>query len=198
MKITYDTHFHNHPISTSHANKLGCSEEVLEKIESKLDSMIEKHSKVFTLRFDIRYPKSMNIVCGNELISNFVDNFTRSFKRKKCCGGHKIDPKCIYVEERESSENKHYHFFVLMNGNARNNVNTIHSKANQLWNSTVHSDEKGLVDFCKKYENGIRINRNAEDFQVQYNKAFYQASYLAKTRGKEKRDKGTWLVKCSR
>ena len=62
----------------------------------------------------------------------------------------------------------------------------------------LDSSEDGLVDFCNRYENGIVINRNSPNYEEQYDKAFYQLSYLAKVRGKECRDKGSWLIKTSR
>ena len=49
-----------------------------------------------------------------------------------------------------------------------------------------------------RYENGIIIRRNSPDYEEQYDKTFYQLSYLAKVRGKENRDKGSWLIKTSR
>ena len=62
----------------------------------------------------------------------------------------------------------------------------------------LNTTEEGLVDYCNRYENGIIIKRNSSDYEYQYNKVFYQLSYLAKVRGKEHRDKGSWLIKTSR
>jgi len=42
------------------------------------------------------------------------------------------------------------------------------------------------------------IRRNSADYEEQYDKTFYQLSYLAKVRGKKNRDKGSWLIKTSR
>jgi hypothetical protein len=56
----------------------------------------------------------------------------------------------------------------------------------------------GLVDFCNTKKNGIVVDKGKMDFQERYDEVFHQASYLAKTRGKEHRDKGSWLIKTSR
>jgi hypothetical protein len=42
------------------------------------------------------------------------------------------------------------------------------------------------------------VDKGKMDFQERYDEVFHQASYLAKTRGKEHRDKGSWLIKTSR
>ncbi len=40
----------------------------------------------------------------------------------------------------------------------------------------------------------MMINRNSNDFQDQINACSYQASYLAKERGKDKQAKGSWSI----
>ena len=64
MKITYDNRFHNHSINTNKEKNQGCIEEILERIESSLNSMLKKHSKVLSIRFDVRYPKGNLIKTG--------------------------------------------------------------------------------------------------------------------------------------
>ena len=46
MKITYDNKFHNYSVNTNKEKNQGCIEEILERIESSLNSMLKKHSKV--------------------------------------------------------------------------------------------------------------------------------------------------------
>lgn len=198
MKVTYQNSFHNHPINTNKEKNQGCIEEILEKIESSINSMLERHSKVLSIRFDIRYPKD-SIYYDKNKIHNFNYNLKRSLNREKIKGGHKVDPVLLSVSEKHNEDHNHYHYLLLVNGNAHCKTHNIHTKINTLWSNMIHSDEKGLVDFCnKKKKNGILINKNSDEFEKNYNDAFHQASYLAKTRGKENPDKGSWLVKKSR
>ena len=198
MKITYDNTFHNHPINTNKEKKQGCIEDILECIESSLDYMLEKHSKVLSIRFDVRYPKD-DITCDKNKIYNFNYNFKRILNRERIEGGHRTDPVLISVPEQHHEDHKHFHYLLLVNGNAHRSTTNIHKKANSLWKNMNNSTEDGLVDFCNKNgDNGIMIDKNSEDFEDQYNRAFYQASYLAKTTGKEHRDKGSWIVRKSR
>ena len=62
----------------------------------------------------------------------------------------------------------------------------------------LKTEQAGLVDFCSSKKNGIVIDKGKEDFQERYDEVFFQASYLAKVRGKEHREKGSWLIKASR
>jgi len=163
-----------------------------------MNEMVSKHSKIMTVRFDIRYPDNDNINTSSERISDFAYNLKRSLDRETFEGGHKTDAKVIHVQEQESSSHPHHHFAVIVNANAKQNAYPILEKANTLWKTMMKTNEDGLVDFCNRYENGIIIRRNSPDYEEQYDKTFYQLSYLAKVRGKENRDKGSWLIKTSR
>ena len=193
--ITFDSTYRNHPINS---NKSGCYEKVLEKIENIMNDMLDKHSKIMTVRFDIRYPDNDNTNTSSERISDFAYNLKRNLDRETFEGGHKTDAKVIHVQEQESSSHPHHHFAVIVNANAKQNAYPILEKANTLWKTMMKTNEDGLVDFCNRYENGIIIRRNSPDYEEQYDKTFYQLSYLAKVRGKENRDKGSWLIKTSR
>jgi len=193
--ITFENHYNNHSIN---AKVSGCYEKALSKIENIMNEMVSKHSKIMTVRFDIRYPDNDNINTSSERISDFAYNLKRSLDRETFEGGHKTDAKVIHVQEQESSSHPHHHFAVIVNANAKQNAYPILEKANTLWKTMMKTNEDGLVDFCNRYENGIIIRRNSPDYEEQYDKTFYQLSYLAKVRGKENRDKGSWLIKTSR
>jgi len=56
-----------------------------------------------------------------------------------------------------------------------------------------------VVDRCDRSgNNGLILKRNADDYQAKLNQCSYQASYLAKERGKEKKGKGSRLVSGTR
>ena len=193
--ITFDSNYRNHPINS---NKSGCYEKALKKLDDVMNDMLDKHSKIMTVRFDIRYPDNDNINPSSERISDFAYNLKRSLDRETFEGGHKTDAKVIHVQEQESSNHPHHHFAVIVNANAKQNAYPILEKANTIWKKMMKTNEDGLVDFCNRYENGIIIRRNSPDYEEQYDMTFYQLSYLAKVRGKENRDKGSWLIKTSR
>ena len=196
--ITFQSYFKNHPINTNEDKGLGCYEKALEKIESSFDSMLDKHSKIMIIRFDVRYPQNENIVCGKSQVSDFTYNLKRSLNREKIGGGHRVDAKIIHVQEQDRSHNPHHHFAVVVNANAKNKYFPILLKAETLWKNTLNTAHSGLVDYCNSKQNGIIVDQSKDDFQAKYDEAFYQVSYLAKVRGKENREKGSWLIKASR
>ena len=198
QNITFETMYNNHSINTNKEKQLGCYTKALEKIERSLDRMLEKHSKIMLVRFDVRYPDDENIMYKSNQPSDFAYNLKRSLNREKTIGGHKVDAKVIHVQEQDSSKKPHFHFAVVVNANAKNRAFPILQKADALWKTMMKTEQGGLVDFCNSKRNGIVIDKHKEDFQEHYDEVFHQASYLAKTRGKEKRDKGSWLIKTSR
>ena len=198
MRVTYERTFNNRLINTSEEKNYGCIEEILEDIYNCFEVMLKKHSKVFVLRFDIRFPKD-TIFYDKNKIYDFNYNLKRILNREKIQGGHRVDPLLISVAEKHNEDHNHYHYLLLVNGNAHHNSINILEKINRLWSRMIGSNQKGLVDFCYKHgRNGIMLDKNSYDFEKQYNEAFYQASYLAKIRGKQNPDKGSWLVKKSR
>ncbi len=195
--ITFENTYNTHTINTHKDKRLGCYEKALEKIDTTIKDMIEKHSKVMVVRFDIRYPDNENIKSDNTDIYKFTYNLKRSLNREKIEGGHNVDARIIHVEEKNTSLNPHHHFAVLVNGNAKNKYYPIVEKANKIWKKTLNTDQDGLVDFCNKIENGIMIDRNDDNRERDLDKAFFQLSYLAKTNGKQDRKKGSWILKSS-
>lgn len=196
-KVTYENTYKGHSINTNKDKGLGCYEKALEKIDEVLESMLERHSKVMLIRFDVRYPQTENIICDKKQVSDFTYNLKRSLNREKVVGGHKVDAKIIHVQEQDTGERPHFHFAVVVNGNAKNRAFPILQKADALWKTMLKTEQAGLVDFCGSHANGIIIDKSKPDFQERYEDVFYQASYLAKIRGKEHRDKGSWLIKTS-
>lgn len=196
--ITYDSTFNGHSINTNMDKNHGCYEKVLNKIETVMNSMLENHSKIMITRLDLRYPNNDNIICESKQISDFSYNLKRSLNREKNAGNHFVDAQVLTVQEQDRSNHPHFHVAVIVNGNAKNSPYSIHEKADKLWKLATDSSLDGLVDHCNRNKNGIIVDRNSDSFKEDYDKAFYQLSYLAKVRGKEDREKGSWLVRTTR
>ena len=196
--ITHSPYFKSYPINTSVEKDYSVYESALTRIDDKLNSMLHKHSKIMIIRFDIRYPNDRSIPYSKEHIYNFTYNLKRSLNRENHPSGHFVDAQLIYVEEQDSSEYPHYHFAVIVNANAKKSPYSIHMKADKLWKIALNTSKDGLVHFCNDHPNGLIIERNSPYFHEQFSNVFYQLSYLAKTRSKENRPKGSWLIKTSR
>ncbi len=131
-KITFENTYKNHPINSDKERRLGCYEKALEKIDTTIKDMIEKHSKVMVVRFDVRYPDNENIKTDNQDIYRFTYNLKRSLNREKIDGGHNVDAQIIHVEEKKTSNNPHHHYAVLVNGNAKNKYFPIVEKPKKI------------------------------------------------------------------
>ncbi len=94
--------------------------------------------------------------------------------------------------EQHGSINPHMHGLLLVNGNIKQDYMFILIEIEKQWRQAISSNNMGLVDFCNRFgENGIMIDRNKIDFLERLNTCFYQASYIAKLRGKAHRSKGS-------
>ena len=97
-------------------------------------------------------------------------------------GGHRVDPQILWTEENNVSSAPHYHFILLVNGNAKNDYKALlRNTVNPLWKKTINSDNDGLVDYCDKNgPNGLMITRSSPRRSDTDQQMSYQASYLAK------------------
>jgi hypothetical protein len=179
--------------------------------------MIENHSKVLQVRFDLRYPQDHSIEPQQGDFSKFSKNLKRNLERnyplpeegkirsKKIHfqhedlpqAKHQVDPHITLVTEKHTTDNHpHAHVVVHVNANVKKSPYDIQLRAVREWNTVLGTTGNiGLVDFCNR-ENTCSyiIDRNSSDFETMKNQAFHQASYLAKIRGKEDKDKGSWRV----
>ena len=82
-KITYEDQYQGHPIMTDKARQLGCKESILQKIDQLMTDMSNRHSKVFFMRYDVRFPQDYDYPNDNELFSQFQEstNSSASFRR---------------------------------------------------------------------------------------------------------------------
>lgn len=163
-------------------NSQGYYLEILEKIEAIYRQMIESHSQVFVITFQINFPDGSNAGYqgNNELIRRLTDALKVDCKRKG------FDPGYIWVREMSSYGNVHYHLTILLNGNLIQNGYGLVRKANTLWRSYFPDDcDGGNVHLRDHSEydvrsGGVKIRRNDPNFDQVYAESFRSASYLAK------------------
>lgn len=227
-KITYNTHYRDYKINTNAEKTYGCYTDGLDIYLDHLESMCAKYSKVFQLRFDLRYPDDNSVEYKPRQLSVFQENLTKDLKRncriypKKTDPNkpssrnrkHDVDPRIIKACEIGKNNNKvHVHGLLLLNGHAKDagSVGDLQKRIERQWANALGisqptdniKDEStavtGLVDYCNQYgTNHYMIERNKPDFEQVKNEASHQASYIFKTRDKEGLAKGSWMVTASR
>lgn len=173
--------------------------------------MLRKHNKIFTLRFDLRTSAEEGAsILDSKKIDQFIENLKVDLTRnnplpergkKKASGKnqsrHNVDPHIFIVQEQHDAEKRHAHCVVIVNGNAKQSAWDILQRVERQYKNVLKDEyQPGLVDYCdKKGPNSYMISRG--DIAT-YDAFFYQASYLAKVRGKGRLEKGEWLVRGTR
>lgn len=175
-KKTFENTYKGLPIMTPASGEfMGSDITILNGVYRVINGMVEKHGKVYSFRFDVRYPVAGNYASDNIFISRFIEALIKYYDRKK------IDPKYLWCRERVYSENPHYHFIFMVNGNKVQNPYGILTKASDAWGKCLNVDASGLINYC---QNETMIIRNSPDFNEQLGEFFYRASYLAKVYSK--------------
>lgn len=194
MTITHEQMYNGFKINQGATNGKGCRKDILDRYREELFGMLQDHSKVMQIRFDLRYPADGSVPHDPQKVYRFTENIKRKMKRSQYAGGHCADPRLIKVQEQDTSSNPHFHCTLLVNGNAlQSYLSVLKNVVDPLWKQALQTDRNGLVDYCDNNgENGIMIRRGSSDMQQQIEKCIYQASYMAKVNTKENNPKGTW------
>lgn len=176
------------PINTYNGKK-SCYVEMLKAIDDQMTAMLSHYSRVLMVRVDVRvHGRDPN----NEVISDYIRRMRRWVMDK-----YKT-PRMGYVWCRELSTDKqlHYHVILLIHGQNVSNGHAITEKSQQIAMHHAHRGYRSVPFLPKpkpKPENGnhddkqSRMIKQGDD--AAYAKAFYHASYLAKSRTKDKKNR---------
>ena len=152
------------------SQKSGLLVQPLKKMINQVDLMLERHSKVHLIRFDLR---TYQYTANNEIIAKFNRIFHRWISR------HYNTPKnhigFIWCREIETSKQQHYHYVLMLNGHKVRHPKSILNKARDIWDNQINGSE-----FTPK---NCYYNLKREDYDS-IQPAIYRISYLAKVRGK--------------
>ena len=135
-RITYEEQYHGHPIMTDEAKQLGCKESILEKIDQIMTEMSSRHSKVYFMRYDVRFPQGYGHPNDNELFSQFQESFIKNRKR----AGY--DPAYIAVRECSREKHQHYHVTLMLDGHKTQSIHDHIQTAERLWEKTLNLSPK--------------------------------------------------------
>lgn len=148
-----------------------------------IDSMSSRHSKVFQVRMDFRYPQEMESDGSNQDFQKTLQGLSRELARQGC------DPQYIARREQVSSHNPHLHLVLMVDGNKRRCADTLNRIAEKHWANTLGMPEeevhrRKLVYPCNHDPQGnprpnsyLLERRNPGDTKEEM---VQQLSYLAK------------------
>lgn len=179
-------------------------QDILVKIQERLVHMIQHHSKVLVVRFDVRYPDNHPYPQRNEDISNLMKLLKEWFYQNG------IEAHYLWVREQNISDVPHYHVAFLINGNRCQTGTGLLQAAQRLWGCTLaYPWTQGLIHYCDLEEGRawIMLNRPSatslpaehQAFRIRVQSVFERLCYLAKTYSKglapfRVRDFGTSLL----
>lgn len=146
----------------------GLRTEQLKKIINQVTLILNHHSKVLLVRFDLRMYEFTN---DNKIMTIFNRRFHKWLK-----GKYKLKRIAFHwVRELETVKQQHYHYVLMIDGHKVRHPNRILSKVKEIWNEHL-----GGSMFTPKncYYNLVRNNYDL------IQRAIWRISYLAKARGK--------------
>ncbi len=193
MTTTTAETYHDYPIMTDKAKGLACDIKILNEIERQLDYAEETKSKVFFMRYDIRFPEGYTHA-DNGVFREFQSKFMKNLSRQG------LKPQYVAVREQSREKPQHYHVALLLDGQKTQSIHNHIQTAERLWDTTLglpaRENGYGLIDDCttsrtgEKQVNGVMIRPDDPDMKAKKDDCFRRASYLAKTNTKGNAPKG--------
>lgn len=178
--------FNNLPVQTSRGDLV---EQYLSKIKITLDRGLEDYTRLYVLRFDLRYPNTYESSDTND-ISKFIASLKSQIKsdliRKGKSG--KCSLRYIWAKEKKASLNHHYHVSILLNkdvyftyGDISSLSGNLSAMINQAWASALGVCEF-VISGCIHFPENCNywIDKNDINYSTQYKDCFNRLSYLAK------------------
>lgn len=200
MNTTDDRIYRSFKINTGMNTKLSCNKITLDQVIDRIEHMTTEHSKTLCIRLDIMNDADGYTILERHHITRVMEETIRHLGSKLRNSRNKLDLHYIWTTEQTDREaHPHYHFFILVNGNAIQNGYSIKEALNRYVMKWQHTQKQGLVHFSESNgPRGIMINRNSSDYERRKGEAVYAGSYLAKTRTKEHNRKGQRFSSASR
>jgi hypothetical protein len=175
----------------------------LESMHLVMQNAVSDHKRTLAIRVDLRLPSSINcpdvpLAYDNSVISRFVESLKAQIKadqikrRRLKKRSFPCSVKLIWVAERDSSMNNHYHIVILINndcydclGDITADKGNMAARIKKAWASALGIElhqAAGLVHFT---DNGVfRLDVNSPSFNDDYCNLFFAISYLAKAKTK--------------
>ena len=155
--------------------KSGLYTNILMRVLSGLEMMLEAHNKVFIFRFDLSCPDySIDNKLSSDVIRRLKKRVKQHYKTKNVFIG--------WVREQERAKKQHYHCLAILDGNKIQNDFML-----KKWILEIAES----VDSRPHWAGYHNIRRNSAEFTNKLNDATHHISYLAKSRGKNYKTRQT-------
>lgn len=136
----------------------GYDRRILDQLSSRISEALMQHSQVLTVPLVIRFPKDLQTTGDNNCFQYFMEEYRRKLN------SHEFSPHYVWVTERKTSQNRHYHLILFLNGNKIRFFSIPPREANLLWEKALHNfygytgAVNGLIHVHDGRVNGIGVN----------------------------------------
>ena len=189
----------------------------LERIKSVLDKAVHEHARLFIVRFDLHLPRRPDcndfpIEYETNVISRFFSSLTAQINadlyRKINLGKrvHSCPVRYVWVKERHNALQDHYHVALFLNhdtyftiGSYQHSGSNLGTKIVDAWTRSLWLEYHlaGPLVHFPIHTPFYVLDKNAANFNINYQEAFHRLSYLAKVETKLYGDKNNSFG-CSR
>ena len=160
----------------------GSNKRIMTKVFEQLIHMLNRYSKVFIIRFDLRFCIEL---LDNKLISKFRSKLNRILSKKYNC-----DIGYAWAREQTTeTETPHYHYAIFLNGHKTRSSFSFIKIIDEICNSLLY------ISAFYPNNNGYMVHRG--DFKS-VQRVIYRLSYLAKNDSKGNRPVGVSDYQTSR
>ncbi len=163
-----------------------------------LHKAVLEHPRTYCLRVDLKYPLGISFDNSN-VMSRFIESLKSQINadlNQKEREGTRIYPcsvRYVWVREKDSSINHHYHVLLLFNkdtyhtlGNLKASDGNLGARVRKAWASALGlpiENSIGGVHFPKNC--GYYLHWNLPTFKMELKAVFRRVSYLTKLRTKD-------------
>ena len=103
----------------------------LDKAVDLIETMTERHSKVLTVRVDVRYPASMNSDGTNKDFQHLTENLMKDYERRG------YDLQYIARREQKKSKNPHLHLGLALDGSKKCDRKSVVEDIENQWGNVL-------------------------------------------------------------
>lgn len=193
--LHYDGVYNSMPVMNGNYHMV---DEYLAALNAVMASALNQYRKVFAFRFDLRLHEGVDAShdhFSNSVVSRFVDSLKAKIRYNresaaKSGGSHGTKVRYFWVREVGASERVHYHFVVLLNGDAFNCLGSYQASSGNManrifeaWASAqglANANAKPLVHFPEN-PSYILLRDDPKSIDA----FFRRASYLCKAMTKQ-------------
>ncbi len=196
LRLTNSDEYKGYPILT---NRGPLVEGYLEQTLTVIHNAVAEHPRTLAIRVDLRLPMYHQVV-NSDLMSKFTESLKAQIRadllRKEAQGKrvYRCSLRYIWVRERSSSANPHFHVLLLLNMDAYFTLGdftvehgrNMATRIKKAWASALGikvEQVAGLVEFPKNPV--YRLNYYADNFDQVKADLFRRVSYFAKLETKE-------------